>query len=126
MHPVDSLDSPPPTAPLYALIDAPQSAHPWLLEPTTHLGVKAPEEHMGDIISDISRQSSNIHGMESDGRLHLNKAHFPPRALYNYATTLSSLTGGRGLPSEEFSPYEKMPPDAEQKGVASKQKDEDE
>ena len=50
----------------------------------------------------------------------------PQGELYNYATTIRSLTGGRGLHSEEFSHYEKMPKDAEQKVVASKHKEEDE
>ena len=38
--------------------------------------------------------------------------------LYHYSTNLRSLTGGRGLHSEEFSHYEYMPRELEQKVIA--------
>ena len=81
---------------------------------------------MGDIMGDISGKRGKILGMDSDGSFQLIKAQVPQGELYNYATTIRSLTGGRGLHSEEFSHYEKMPKDAEQKVVESKQKQEDE
>ena len=126
MHPVDSKDIAFQTAGKNAFIDAFKSAKPCLLEPITNIEVKVPEEYMGDIMGDISGKRGKILGMDSDGSFQLIKAQAPQGELYNYATTIRSLTGGRGLHSEEFSHYEKMPKDAEQKVVASKQKEEDE
>ena len=126
MHPVDSKDIAFQTAGKNAFIDAFKNAKPCLLEPITNIEVKVPEEFMGDIMGDISGKRGKILGMDSDGSFQLIKAQVPQGELYNYATTIRSLTGGRGLHSEEFSHYEKMPKDAEQKVVASKQKEEDE
>ena len=126
MHPVDSKDIAFQTAGKNAFIDAFKSAKPCLLEPITNIEVKVPEEYMGDIMGDISGKRGKILGMDSDGSFQLIKAQIPQGELYNYATTIRSLTGGRGLHSEEFSHYEKMPKDAEQKVIASKQKQEEE
>ena len=126
MHPVDSKDIAFQTAGKNAFIDAFKSAKPCLLEPITNIEVKVPEEYMGDIMGDISGKRGKILGMDSDGSFQLIKAQVPQGELYNYATTIRSLTGGRGLHSEEFSHYEKMPKDAEQKVIASKQKQEEE
>ena len=126
MHPVDSKDIAFQTAGKNAFIDAFKNAKPCLLEPITNIEVKVPEEFMGDIMGDISGKRGKILGMDSDGSFQLIKAQVPQGELYNYATTIRSLTGGRGLHSEEFSHYEKMPKDAEQKVVASKQKEENE
>ena len=90
-----------------AFIDAFKNAKPCLLEPITNIEVKVPEEYMGDIMGDISGKRGKILGMDSDGSFQLIKAQVPQGELYNYATTIRSLTGGRGLHSEEFSHYEK-------------------
>ena len=47
---------------------------------------------------------------------------FRPKSLYRYSSTLRSLTGGRGVHAEEFSHYEEMPRDAEQKVVEESKK----
>jgi elongation factor G len=39
--------------------------------------------------------------------------------MYQYSTTLRSLTGGRGIHSEEFSHYQEVPRDMEKKVVAA-------
>ncbi len=126
MHPVDSKDIAFQTAGKNAFIDAFKNASPCLQEPIINIEVKVPEEYMGDIMGDISGKRGKILGMDSDGSFQLIKAQVPQAELYNYATTIRSLTGGRGIHSEEFSHYEKMPRDAEKKVIASKQKHEDE
>ena len=126
MHPVDSKDIAFQTAGKNAFIDAFKNASPCLQEPIINIEVKVPEEYMGDIMGDISGKRGKILGMDSDGSFQLIKAQVPQAELYNYATTIRSLTGGRGIHAEEFSHYEKMPKDAEKKVIASKQKQEDE
>jgi len=126
MHPVDSKDIAFQTAGKNAFIDAFKNAAPCLLEPMVNIEVKVPEEYMGDIMGDISGKRGKILGVDSDGSFQLIKAQVPQAELYNYATTIRSLTGGRGIHAEEFSHYEKMPRDAQQKVIVSKQKQEDE
>ena len=126
MHPVDSKDIAFQMAGKNAFIDAFKSANPSLLEPIINIEVKVPEEYMGDIMGDISGKRGKISGMDTDGNFQIIKAQVPQAELYNYATTIRSLTGGRGIHSEEFSHYEKMPKDIQQKIVFSKQEHESE
>ena len=81
---------------------------------------------MGDIMGDISGKRGKIMGMESDGTFQIIKAKVPQAELYHYATTVRSLTGGRGIHSESFSHYEKMPKKFEQKVVQKSKQTEDE
>ena len=119
MHPVDSKDIAFQTAGKNAFIDAFKNASPCLQEPIINIEVKVPEEYMGDIMGDISGKRGKILGMDSDGSFQLIKAQVPQAELYNYATTIWSLTGGRGIHSEEFSHYEIMSTDAVTKVISS-------
>ena len=126
MHPVDSKDIAFQTAGKNAFIDAFKNASPCLLEPIINIEVKVPEEYMGDIMGDISGKRGKILGMDTDGGFQMINAQVPQAELYNYATTIRSITGGRGIHVESFSHYEKMPKDAQQKVVAARKKQEDE
>jgi elongation factor G len=125
-HPVDSKDIAFQTAGKWAFREAFQKAKPCLLEPITNVEVKVPEEFMGDVMGDISGRRGKIMGMDSDGGFQIIKAQIPQGELHNYATTIRSLTGGRGLHSEEFSHYEKMPGDHEKRVIAEYQKSKEE
>ena len=125
MHPVDSKDIAFQTAGAHAFHDAFISAQPCLLEPIMDIEVKIPEEFMGDIMGDISGKRGKIMGMDSDGSFQVIRAQVPQAELYNYATTVRSLTGGRGIHSESSSHYEKMPKDFERKVIAATKKDEE-
>ena len=125
MHPVDSKDIAFQTAGAHAFRDAFLSAQPCLLEPIMDIEVKIPEEFMGDIMGDISGKRGKIMGMDSDGSFQVIRAQVPQAELYNYATTVRSLTGGRGIHSESSSHYEKMPKDFERKVIAATKKDEE-
>ena len=126
MHPVDSKDIAFQTAGKHAFRDAFLNAQPCLLEPIINIEVKVPEEFMGDIMGDISGKRGKIMGMDTDGSFQIIKAEIPQAELYNYATTIRSLTGGRGIHSESFGHYEKMPKEYEQKVVKNWQNSEDE
>ena len=125
MHPVDSKDIAFQTAGKHAFRESFLSAHPCLLEPIMDIEVKVPEEFMGDIMGDISGKRGKIMGMDSDGGFQIIKAQVPQAELYHYATNVRSLTGGRGIHTESFSHYEKMPKDFEKKVInAAKKNDE--
>jgi len=62
-------------------------------------------------------------GVDADGKFQVIKAQVPQAELYHYATTVRSLTGGRGIHAESFSHYEKMPKDQEQRVIKARQTD---
>ena len=57
-------------------------------------------------------------GMDNDGAFQVIKAQVPTKELYHYSSTLRSLTGGRGVHTEDFSHYEEMPREATEKVIA--------
>jgi elongation factor G len=56
-------------------------------------------------------------GMGSEGSFQKIKAQVPQSEMYHYSTTLRSLTGGRGIHSEEISHYSEVPRDMESKVI---------
>jgi elongation factor G len=118
-HPVDSKDIAFQIAGKYAFKKAFMEARPCLLEPIYKIEIKIPEDCMGEVMGDISSRRGKILGMDSTGSFQIIKAKVPQAELYRYSTTLRSLTGGRGIHAEEFSHYEEMPRDLEQKVIAA-------
>ena len=116
-HPVDSKDIAFQMAGKHAFKEAFMAAQPCLLEPVLNIEIKVPEEFMGDVMGDISSRRGKIIGMDSEGTFQRIKAQAPQSEMYQYSTTLRSLTGGRGIHSETFSHYEEVPRDMENKVV---------
>ncbi len=88
---------------------------PCLLEPIYNIEVTIPEEYMGDVMGDISSRRGKIMGMDSDGHFQVIKAQVPLAELYKYSSTLRSLTSGRGGYKRDFSHYEEVPKEVENK-----------
>ena len=117
MHPVDSKDIAFQTAGYYAFKESFVAAKPCLLEPIHTIEVRLPEDCLGKVMGDLSSRRGRILGMNTDGSFQVIEASVPAQELYRYASTLRSLTGGRGVHLEEFSHYEEMPRDQEAKIV---------
>ncbi|MFQ6612829.1 MAG: elongation factor G [Fidelibacterota bacterium] len=117
-HPVDSKDIAFQIAGKEAFKEAFLSAQPCLLEPILNVEVRVPEEYMGDVMGDISSRRGKIMGVDTEGAFQLIRAQLPQSELYQYSTTIRSLTGGRGIHSESFSHYEEVPREMEQKIIA--------
>lgn len=122
MHPVDSKDIAFQIAGKEAFREAFMNAKPCLLEPIYVVEVKIPEECMGNVIGDLSSRRGKILGMDAEDGFQIVRAQVPQKELYHYSTTLRSLTGGRGIHTEEFSHYEEMPHELEQKVIAESKK----
>jgi elongation factor G len=118
MHPVDSKDIAFQIAGYFAFKEAFANARPCLLEPIYSIAVTVPDDHLGDVMGDISSRRGRILGVETEGRFQVVKALVPQDELYRYSTRVRSLTGGRGVHTEEFSHYEELPPETEQKIIA--------
>ena len=84
--------------------------------------LKVPDDSMGKVMGDLSSRRGKILGMDSDGRFQIVKAQVPAMELYHYSTVLRSLTGGRGIHTEEFNHYEEMPRELEQKVITESKK----
>jgi elongation factor G len=117
MHPVDSKDIAFQIAGYFAFKEAFAAARPCMLEPIYTVEIRVPEDFMGKVMGDLSSRRGKIQGMDAEGTFQMIKAHVPAKELYRYSSTLRSLTGGRGVHTEEFSHYEEMPREAEQRVV---------
>jgi elongation factor G len=122
MHPVDSKDIAFQIAGKEAFKEAFLAARPCMLEPICVVEIRMPDECMGNVIGDLSSRRGKILGMDSADGMQVVRANVPQKELYQYSTVLRSLTGGRGLHTEEFSHYEDIPRDLEAKVIAESKK----
>ena len=115
-HPVDSKEVAFIAAGKKAFLDAVGKARPQVLEPIADLEVTAPEQHMGDISGGLSSKRARINGTDTlRGGEIVVKAQVPMSELEGYAAELKSVTAGRGRYALEFSHYEPVPAQVQQK-----------
>ncbi len=126
-HPVDSSEAAFKTAGRMAFRQVFEKARPCLLEPIVKLAVTVPEANVGDVYSDMSSRGGRVQGADSaGGGMQTVNAEIPLREVMTYARTLSSMTGGQGSYSMEFSHYDVMPGNVQQEIMAkSKVEDDD-
>ena len=99
------------------------NCRPVLLEPILELDVSTPDDYQGAVMGDLSSRRGQILGTEPDGRLVRVKALVPEAELDRYATTLHSITHGRGTYRAKFHVYQEVPPDAAQKVAEVRKKE---
>jgi len=116
-HNVDSSDMSFQIAGQMAMREAMEQAHPIILEPIYEVEVRIPEEYMGNVMGDISGRRGKVLGMDTDGQIQVLTAEVPLAELWKYATSLRSMTQGRGVHSRKFSHYEPVPRDVMNKLV---------
>lgn len=109
-HEVDSSSIAFKIAGSLAFKDAVSKANPVLLEPIMSLEVVAPDEYLGDIVGGINARRGKIEEMEMRKGSRVLKALVPLEEMFGYATTLRTLTQGRGVFSMEFFRYDTIPP----------------
>jgi len=129
-HPVDSSEAAFKTAGSMAFRNVVQDAKPGLLEPIVKLSVTVPGSKLGDINSDMSGRRGRVTGMDSaGGDLQTVIAEVPLSEVTTYARSLSSMTGGQGSFTMEFSHYEIVPGNIQKeivdKAVLHKEEDEE-
>ena len=115
-HPVDSSEMAFKMATILAFKKGFMDASPVLLEPIVSMKVTVPDKFTGDVMGDLNKRRGRILGMNplEGGRQEL-VADIPLASLIGYSTDLRSMTGGSGEFSYEFSRYEQMPADAQEK-----------
>ena len=122
-HDVDSNEMSFKMAGILAFRNVSPGCKPVLLEPIVDVEVWTPDEYQGAVMGDLSSRRGQILGTEKDGRLTKVKARVPEAELDRYATTLHSLTHGRGTYRQKFHAYEQVPPDTAQKVVEGRKKE---
>jgi len=108
-HEVDSSDLAFAIAGSMGFKEACKKANPVLLEPIMKVEVVVPEDYLGDVLGDLSSRRGRIEGMDLRGNVRVIKAFVPLGEMFGYATTLRSLTQGRGTFTMQFDHYEKVP-----------------
>jgi elongation factor G len=86
-----------------------QKANPVLLEPIMKVEVVTPEDYMGDIIGDLNRRRGVIHGMNENPSGRVIDAEVPLSEMFEYATSVRSMSQGRASYSMEFQRYAEVP-----------------
>lgn len=114
-HPVDSNETAFRIAGSKAFAEVFKKSRPALLEPVVRLHITVPAGNVGDVSSDLSGRRGQMVGMDSSGGgLTTVEAKAPLSEVTTYARTLSSMTGGQGSFTMEFSHYEVVPGNVQQ------------
>ncbi|MEX2091098.1 MAG: elongation factor G [Pirellulales bacterium] len=103
------------TAANHAFDTALREAKPVLLEPIMRLEISTPDDHVGDLVSDLQQRRAIIHRTESRGTNTVLHAEAPLANLFGYSSAMRSLSQGRASCSMEPSDYSPAPPDVLQK-----------
>jgi elongation factor G len=119
-HPVDSSEMAFKLAASQALKEAVESAGGTLLEPIMEIRVYAPDDHAGDVVSDLNTKRAKIHGINPDGGMSVIDAEVPLAEVQRYASDLRSITQGRGAFDLKFDHYGEVPSHIAQKVIAEK------
>ena len=121
-HEVDSSEMAFKIAGSMAFQTVAKKAKPILLEPIMKLEVVIPMEFFGDVIGDLSARRGRIE--ETNDRLQMKviDAKVPLAEMFGYATSLRSLTEGRGTFTMEFDCYETVPQNIVQEIIEGKKK----
>lgn len=122
-HPVDSSEMAFKVAAAQALKEAVAGIGGTLLEPVMTITVWAPEDHAGDVVSDLNTKRAKIHGINPDGGMSVVEAEVPLSEVQRYAADLRSITQGRGAFTLAFDHYGEVPSHIAQKVVAEHKKE---
>lgn len=111
MHAVDSNDMAFMLASTQAFKDGFRQAAPQIMEPIYDLEVLCADDVMGDVMGDLQTRRAIIMGMGTDGHYQKITARVPQSEMYQYSSSLRSLTQGRAKFNRRFAEFNPMPPD---------------
>jgi elongation factor G len=125
-HPVDSNETAFRIAGSKAFAEVFKKSKPSLLEPVVNLHITVPPGNVGDVSSDLSGRRGQMMGMDTAGGMTTVEAKAPLSEVTTYARALSSMTGGQGSFTMEFSHYEVVPGNKQQEVMSKAKLKEDE
>jgi len=115
MHPVDSNDMAFKIAGTMAFRDAFGQANPLLMEPIYSLEILCPDDLTGNIMGDLQQRRGMVEGFDTEGHFTVIKAKVPHAEMYQYASSLRSLTQGKARFRMKFDHYAPVSADLQRK-----------
>jgi elongation factor G len=114
-HSVDSSDAAFQVAGALAIKDATTHAQIQLLEPVDSVDITVTEDHIGEVLSDLSGRRGRVTGTEPAtedplGGHSVIHAEVPGAELVRYAAVLRSITGGAGSFTRHYLRHDPAPP----------------
>jgi elongation factor G len=89
-----------------------------LLEPYMNMEIRVGKDNVGDVMGDLNSRRGKVMGMDSDEKAEIINAQVPQSEIQSYASELTSMTGGLGTFTVEFSHYEDVPTQIAEKIIA--------
>ncbi len=86
-----------------------RKAKPVLLEPIMKVEVVTPEDYFGDIVGDLNRRRGQILSMEESVMGKVVTAEVPLAEMFQYSTSMRSMSQGRATYTMEFGKYMEVP-----------------
>jgi elongation factor G len=117
-HSVDSNEMSFKLAGSFGFKAAVEKAAPTLLEPIMSVEIVVPSEFVGDILGDVSARRGRVQSSESRGSAQVIQAQVPMAEMLEYASALTSMTGGQGEFHMEFSHYDEAPAQVRERVIA--------
>lgn len=97
-----------------------------LMEPLMQVDITTPEEYMGDILGDINSRRGMVGDLGERGNVKTISAQVPLANMFQYVSTLRSMSKGRANYSMKLANYDFCPPSIEEelkKGFIAKEED---
>jgi len=90
-----------------------RKAKPRLMEPLMQVDVTTPEEYMGDVLGDINARRGQVGDLGERGNIKTISALVPFANMFQYVSTLRSMSKGRANYSMKLANYDFVPPNVE-------------
>jgi elongation factor G len=84
-----------------------------LMEPLMRVDVTTPEEYMGDVLGDINARRGLVGDLGERGNVKTISATVPLANMFQYVSTLRSMSKGRANYSMKLADYDFVPPNIE-------------
>jgi elongation factor G len=121
-HDVDSSEMAFKIAGSLAFQQGMELARPTLLEPIMHVDITAPAEYVGDLMGDLNSRRGRVEGVDAEEETQVVHARVPLAEMLTYGSTLRSITQGRGSFHMEYSHYEEVPKQLQDKIITDTKK----
>jgi elongation factor G len=108
-HDVDSSEVAFKIASSMAFKDAAKTAGVVLLEPSMAVEVVVPEQYLGAVMGDLTARRGRVDRQDTRGTAQVLGAKVPLAEMFEYATSLRSLTQGRATFTMELDEHAKVP-----------------
>jgi len=90
-----------------------QKAKARLMEPLMQVDITTPEEYMGDVLGDINSRRGLVGDLGERGNVKTISAQVPLANMFQYVSTLRSMSKGRANYSMKLANYDFVPPNIE-------------